>query len=280
MGRVALPLLFALFVWWFSTGVILALNLLPKRARAGIMLGATVMLACALMVLWTWRNETSLAGAYVSFSAGLAVWAWIEIAFLTGYVTGPSQAPCPPEARGFDRFFRALATLLWHEAAILAGLGLVLVFASGPGGLAGVGAYAVLLAMRMSVKINIFLGMPNAPHAFLPEHLRHLGTYFRDRPVNALFPVCVTGATLLTAWLAHQAWWAQDGATAAAYTMLAALAGFAVLEHWFLALPLPSENLWRWALPSRKSITRSLASPLSGVSLPSGPESSPQRSRP
>jgi putative photosynthetic complex assembly protein 2 len=273
-------LLFAMFVWWFSTGIILALNLLPKRARAGIMLGATVMLACALMVLWTWRNETSLAGAYVSFSAGLAVWAWIEIAFLTGYVTGPSQAPCPPEARGFDRFFRALATLLWHEAAILAGLGLVLVFASGPGGLAGVGAYAVLLAMRMSVKINIFLGMPNAPHAFLPEHLRHLGTYFRDRPVNALFPVCVTGATLLTAWLAHQAWWAQDGATAAAYTMLAALAGFAVLEHWFLALPLPSENLWRWALPSRKSITRSLASPLSGVSLPSGPESSPQRSRP
>jgi len=132
LGRVALPLLFALFVWWFSTGIILALNLLPKRARAGIMLGATVMLACALMVLWTWRNETSLAGAYVSFSAGLAVWAWIEIAFLTGYVTGPSQAPCPPQARGFDRFFRALATLLWHEAAILAGLGLVLVCASGP----------------------------------------------------------------------------------------------------------------------------------------------------
>lgn len=280
MDRFIAPFLFALFAWWFSTGVILALNLLPRRARAGVMVGATAMLVVALAVLWAWRSDASVVGAYVCFTAALAVWAWIEIAFLTGVVTGPSRAVCPPEARGLDRFRRALATLLWHEAAILAGFALVLVAAAGKGAVAGVGAYAVLLVMRLSAKINIYLGAPNAPFAFLPEHLRHLGTYFRERPINGLFPISVTLATLLTAWLAHEAWWAHNPAEAAAYTMLAALAAFGVLEHWFLVLPLPSESLWRWALPSRKRITKSLASPLSGVSLTGGAESSPQRSRP
>ena len=29
----------------------------------------------------------------------------------------------------------------------------------------------------------------------------------------------------------------------------------AVLEHWFMVLPLPDEKLWRWMMPARKIAT-------------------------
>ena len=35
--------------------------------------------------------------------------------------------------------------------------------------------------------------------------------------------------------------------------MLATLTALATLEHWFLMLPLPSAELWRWSLPTRAS---------------------------
>jgi putative photosynthetic complex assembly protein 2 len=277
---IGLPILYATFVWWFSTGLILALNLLPKLSRGAIMFAATVALALSLMVLRLWSAEATVASAYVTFTAALGVWAWIEVAFLTGYVTGPSSDPCPRDARGWDRFSRALATLLWHEVAILAGFALVIFFASGPGGFPAIAAYAILLVMRLSVKINIFLGVPRAPFAFLPDHLRHLGSYFRTRPVTAFFPLSIIVATVLTGYLSYSAYVSPSPAEAISFALLAALAGFALLEHWFLALPIASENLWGCVLPSRKSIPHTLSAPLSRVALSNRPESGPQRSRP
>jgi hypothetical protein len=32
---------------------------------------------------------------------------------------------------------------------------------------------------------------------------------------------------------------------------LSALTALALLEHWFMVLPLPDEKLWRWMLPER-----------------------------
>jgi putative photosynthetic complex assembly protein 2 len=31
-------------------------------------------------------------------------------------------------------------------------------------------------------------------------------------------------------------------------SLVGSLLALAVLEHWFLVLPLPSENLWKWAV--------------------------------
>lgn len=280
METFGLPILYATFVWWFSTGLILALNLLTNVSRGTIMFGATVVLAIALIVLRVFSQDESATAVYVTFTAALAVWAWIEVAFLTGYVTGPSNSTCPPQARGWDRLSRALATLLWHEVAILAGFALVLFFASWPGGFTAIGAYAILLTMRLSVKINIYLGVPHAPFAFLPDHLRHLGTYFRTRPVTAFFPLSITCATVLTGYLAYRAYAATTLADASSFALLSALAGFALLEHWFLALSVASENLWRWVLPARKSIPHTLSAPLARVAVSNRPESGPQRSRP
>jgi hypothetical protein len=46
-----------------------------------------------------------------------------------------------------------------------------------------------------------------------------------------------------------------EGASAfdvVALTFAGTLLSLAVLEHWFLVLPLPSEQLWNWGLKSRQ----------------------------
>ena len=43
MSAYALPILYALFVWWFSTGLILYLDRLPRHTFRWSMLGATAL---------------------------------------------------------------------------------------------------------------------------------------------------------------------------------------------------------------------------------------------
>jgi putative photosynthetic complex assembly protein 2 len=108
--------------------------------------------------------------------------------------------------------------------------------------------------MRQSAKLNLFLGVRNLSEEFLPEHLRYLESYFRKRPMNLLLPVSVTAATMLAALI-----WREALATHAkpfeivGFTLVAMMLTLAILEHWFLVLPLPTTALWRWSLRSRKA---------------------------
>ena len=70
--------------------------------------------------------------------------------------------------------------------------------------------------------------------------------------MNPLFPVSVTVSTAVLAWLVARAAAADAGSfEAAGYSFLAALMALAILEHWFLVLPLPTAALWSWGLRSR-----------------------------
>ena len=87
------PVLFTLGVWWFSTGAILYLDGLPRRTFKWTMGAATVMLGLALWGLAVSSQQTSVGSAYCAFLCAVLVWAWQEIAFLLGYVTGPRRSP-------------------------------------------------------------------------------------------------------------------------------------------------------------------------------------------
>ena len=52
MTSFLLPVLYTLFVWWFSTGAILYLDGLPKRTFPWTMRGATIVLAAAFYGLF------------------------------------------------------------------------------------------------------------------------------------------------------------------------------------------------------------------------------------
>jgi putative photosynthetic complex assembly protein 2 len=142
--------------------------------------------------------------------------------------------------------------VLWHELAILASAGLVAWATWGGANPFGLWTFLLLWAMRVSAKLNLFLGVPNLGREFLPPHLAYMASWLRVRPMNLLFPLSVTGATatvLAFAALAVQA--RPESADALGHALLAALAFLALAEHWLMVLPLPSANLWSIYLGSR-----------------------------
>jgi putative photosynthetic complex assembly protein 2 len=247
------PLLFTLFIWWFSTGVILFLDGLPERTFKWTMLGATGLLGAALYGLSISSAQTDVGGAYCAFTCAILIWAWQEVAFLLGWVTGPRRTPCPPGARGWARARLAFQAVLHHELALV-GLGLaVLAVTWGQPNQTGLWAYLILWTMRQSAKLNVFLGVRNLNEAFLPQHLKYLQTYFCRRRMNGLWPVSVAVSTAVAIPIWTKA--SMPGISAfhnASLTLSATLLSLAILEHWFLVLPLPSEALWKWGLKSRE----------------------------
>lgn len=247
------PILFALFAWWFLTGAVLYVVGLPRARVRWTMGAATGVLAGALLLLWQTSEDTSMSAAYMAFTAALLVWGWHEMSFLTGLVTGPRTTECPSHTRGRAGLWPAIETLLYHEAAILVTALLLYVMLAGSPNEIGLWTFTILWVMRISAKLNVYLGVPNLTEEFLPAHLTYLKTYFCRRPMNLLFPLSVTLSTLATAYLVIQA--TASGAThfeATAYTFLATLMALALIEHWFLVVPLPSAALWSWGLASRE----------------------------
>jgi putative photosynthetic complex assembly protein 2 len=243
--------LYTLFVWWFSTGAILWLDRRPRTTYGWSLAGATVVAVGATGVLAATRADATPKGAVIAFTAALAIWGWHELSFLTGFLTGPSAKACPDGATGWRRFSRAAATLLYHEAALaltaLALAALTFGHANPIGGL----TFLILFAARLSAKLNLFVGVPNFTDAFFPEHLRHLKSYLRRRPAGLFYAVSVSTGCALLALLA---WRAADPADTTfdgvGLSLLFTLTALALLEHAFMALPLPDAALWRWALPA------------------------------
>jgi putative photosynthetic complex assembly protein 2 len=268
MTDLLIPAVFTVFAWWFSTGAILWLDGLHPRTFRASLAGASGLALVALWGLSATAHDTSLAGAYLAFLCGLMVWAWQEMAFLMGLLTGPRRIPGDPAAPPLRRFKQAVGAILHHELAIIAGAVLVLALTWNGANQVGLWTYLLLWVMRQSAKLNLFLGVPNLAEEFLPDHLAYLQSYFRRRPMNLLFPFSITGGTIGTVLL-FQAATAEGVAPAAAagYAFLGTMLALAVLEHWFLVLPIPSVLLWAWSLRqdargrARSAWTGSVAGP-------------------
>jgi putative photosynthetic complex assembly protein 2 len=270
-----LPIVATLFAWWFSTGAILYLDGLPRRTFRWSFGAASLIAVAALWGLAATAEQTGASGAYLAVLCAVLLWGWNEMAFLFGYLTGPRREPCPQGATGFARFAFATRAILHHELALLACLLLVAVLTWGGANPFGLMTFALLFAMRLSTKLNIYLGVPNTTVEFLPAHLGYLKSYFRQKPMNLLFPFSVTLATLLTAWLVHKAVLA-DPALATGFVLVATLAALGVIEHWFLVVPLPVADLWSWGLRSHdraapQSAPRTASPPVRIVPEPATP---------
>lgn len=268
MVTIGLPIVATLIAWWFSTGAILYLDGLPKATFRWSMAGGTLALLAALWGLDVTAGDTSVAGAYLAVFCALVVWGWNELAFLLGYVAGSTREPCDPTLRGWPRFAAATRAILHHELALLASLALVALLTADGANRFGLATFALLFAMRLSTKLNIFLGVPNTTVEFLPDHLAYLKSYFRHRAMNLLFPLSVTAATLMSAWLVHSVVRASDPFAVTGFVLLATFAVLGLLEHWFLVLPLPIAELWAWGLRSRDEAGSELAAPATRPSLP------------
>lgn len=252
MAAYAPPALYAVLLWWVSTGVILLLDHLPRRTHPWSMAGASLVLAGALWAIGSSARDPSESGVYTAFTAALLVWGWQEMSYYMGFVSGPKPVACAPSLRGLDRFLAALATSLWHEFAIVIGGLAILCLTWGQPNHFALCTYATLVLMNASARLNLFLGVRNLNAELLPPHLSYLACFLRKKPMNLLFPVSVSLGTIAVAVLARAALAeAAPPHQLVGFTLLASLMALAVLEHWFLMLPLPSAALWNWSLPAK-----------------------------
>jgi len=264
-------IVFSTFLWWFSTGIIFYLNARPVHTFRWSMLAATLVLAAALYGLWTSAASTTVSSAFVSFSCGLLIWGWHTMSYYMGIVTGPRKAPCPASCSGWMRFVYAASTGLYHELAIIVTVILMAWLTWDQPNQVGLWSFILLWLMHVSAKLNVFLGVRNLNIEFIPKRLQYLTTYFRQAPMNLLFPFSVTAGTIITVLLTQQAMNAEAASfSEVGFILLASLLALAVIEHWFMILPIPAETLWRWSLNSSKS---------SAVSRPSSDTLSSSRRR-
>lgn len=245
MSQIAIPIVYALLIWWFSTGIILYVIGLSRRTYPASLLVAACLAILALWFLAQTRDGTTAWDAYVGFTGALAVWGFIEMTFLTGLVTGSRTTPCPAGASGFRRARYATEAIIYHELTLVAA-GIAIAAATWNGSnLVAVATFAVLWVMRLSSKLNLFLGVRTLNDELLPGQLAHLRSYFRRAPMNALFPLSIAGSAVATAVLAAGALRAGASAfEAAGFMLVAALLALALIEHIFMMVPVSIAKLW------------------------------------
>lgn len=241
-----LPIAAVVLTWFVSTGIVAmaAHRTSPRHALVG---GAAAGLV-GLILLLSSMGETTGAAAYLGFIGALFVWGWLELAFLTGAMANRAQ-PLAPGVNGWRRFVAASRALLVHELALVIAGSLIASISMVGGNMTGAAVFGLLFVMRLSTKINIFLGVPNLNADLLPPQLAYLKSYFGRPRVTAFLPISLLAAAGLTFWLGRAAMAAPSGGEAVSASLLFALAALGLLEHLFLALPMRETALWRWALP-------------------------------
>ena len=246
--------LIAMFIWWFSTGTILMVVKHADRkgpaARRFVTWAALPLLALGAYGLWWSLPYETLFGVYVAFLSALAIWGWIELAFLTGQITGPNSYPLPNYTPPLERFIRAWGTVAYHELLLVFALLLIGIVAFDAPNAFGFWTFAILFFARISAKLNLFLGVPRIHSEFLPNALSHLPSHFRTAQMNALFPISVSALTFAVACWLERLYVSQSPGEIAGFALLTALTALALLEHWVMVLPIPDERLWRWMLPA------------------------------
>ena len=252
MHPFAYPALYCLFVWWFSTGLIVFLNNLPPKTFRWSFGAFTAIAGVSLYRLAAGSHDVNVAGAYAAFTYGVLVWGWHEMAFFMGFLTGPRKTACPGNSQGWHRFGQGVAACIDHELAILATAIAVIWATWHAPNQVGSWTFLALWGMRQSAKLNVFLGVLNLGEAFVPRHLAYLISFMRRRRMNWLMPFSILGGSFLVAILVRRA--IVPGITpfeAAGLSCLITMLSLAVLEHALLVLPLPFTALWgfwlRWS---------------------------------
>ncbi|XDA98908.1 putative photosynthetic complex assembly protein PuhE [Sulfitobacter sp. LCG007] len=242
----------AVFLWWFATGAIL---IAVRRSGGNGAPAAVASLPVLALGVWGYMatlDDGSVSGAYLGFLSALAIWGWIELAFLVGLITGPNLHPCPRDVPEWERFIRAWGTIAYHEMLILGAALSMLLFGWGGENPVGLWTFLILFAARVSAKLNLYFGVPSINVEFLPEALAHVPSHFRVAAMNWLFPVSVTLLGFaVDCWLERMLAADTSGA-AVGFALLAAITALALVEHWMMVLPLPDAKLWRWMLPTAR----------------------------
>lgn len=236
---------FVILIWWSATGAIFWLDRRIGGAFGWSIAGATLVLLVSLVGLGLASRHATPGAGFLAFACAIGVWGWNELLFLTGAVTGPNRRPADRALSGWPRFRAAAASVIHHEVVLLASAAAVTALTLGGENHVGLCAFMTLWIMRLSAKLNIFVGVPNPGERFLPDHLRYLAGHFRTRPVGLFFALTISAATMALAGVAlFGAGDSPSDFEIVGVALVSTLLALAVIEHVFLALPWDSGALW------------------------------------
>lgn len=86
------PVLFALFVWWFVTGLVFVAYGRSPRITHLYFLAATVVMLLAVAGFIYALEVVTPVGVYLSLTCGIFIWGWQVASYYLGYITGPEQS--------------------------------------------------------------------------------------------------------------------------------------------------------------------------------------------
>lgn len=248
------PFIVTVAIWFFATGLIAwADNRGQATFRRSVLMGGVGGLIGLIMILLaSW--SVSVPAIYAAFTGALLVWAWHEIGFLTGAAAGPRREAADPGVRGIERFTQASATVIHHEIALaLTALMLISLSWDAPNQI-GATVFVLMFGLRLSSKINLFVGVPNTSTEMLPVHLGYLKSYFGRNRMTLLLVASIAAILGVAGWFANLAIAAPAGsAEMVGASLLTALCLLGALEHIFLALPFRDGMLWGWAFSRAKT---------------------------
>lgn len=246
------PLLFALLMWFIGTAAVVWLDSRPRATYRASLIWAGLVALVATVVVWGVAADPGAEAAYIGFAAAIVIWGWHEMSFLMGAVAGPNRAECPADARGWERFKAATATVIHHELALAATAIALFAVTWGQPNQAAPLTFLLLFVLRLSAKFNLYLGVPNLSDEVFPAHLAYLKSYFRTARLNALFPFSILFGLGIVWWS-----WTAGSVTG---SLIAGLAALGVIEHLFLVLPLRDAKMWQWAsAKATKSSAKTIA---------------------
>ena len=254
------PFMVTIMIWFVATGLVAWADnrdatTFPKSLLIGGIGGI-----CGLLLILFVSQSVSVLAVYAAFVGALMVWGWHEIGFLTGAAAGPRRVPASPGLTGARRFAEASATVIHHEV-VLAITALVLISLSWnmPNQI-GATVFVLLFGLRLSAKINMFVGVPNSTAEMLPPHLDYLKTYFGRNRMTWLLAGSVVAIVAIAMWFGSLAMAAEIGsAEMVGASLLTTLCLLGALEHVFLALPFRDGMLWGWAFRKRLPVTNGAA---------------------
>lgn len=246
------PFIVTVMIWFVATGLVAwADNRDAKTFPKSILIGGIGGIAGLFVILMASQSVSGLA-VYAAFVGALMVWGWHEIGFLTGAATGPRREPASPGLTGARRFAEATATVIHHEVLLaLTALLLISLSWNVPNQI-GATVFVLLFGLRLSAKINMFIGVPNSTTEMLPPHLEYLKTYFGPNRMTWLLGVSIVAIFGIALWFGSLAMQAEIGsAEMVGASLLTTLCFLGALEHVFLALPFRDGMLWGWAFTRR-----------------------------
>lgn len=266
--NVLLPLAYAFFIWWFSTGAIMAVY---GRSRVYVRLwfvAATLISLAALAGLWWVRARGDEFAIYFSVTCGVVLWGWHTASFYLGFLSGPHPTLTAAQ-RGrlahqplMTRFWLGLRAVIHHQLAVLLCLAVMIALLAGQPNLWGLWMFVALWVMHSSAQLSVFFGVRNFRINFLPGHLHYLDALFEKNRNNGYLMTSVTIATSVGLYLLYRG--INPIATPAdrlGHLLVAAMVLLGVLESIILVLPLPAV-LWGWGVRLLPQDTAKDESPL------------------